>query len=201
MQYGLILAHVEVPAPEVKTTYVDVPFGNGAIDYTDYFGEVKYKNREIQMNFICIAPWDEHDRMNSMLNREVHGKHMKISFSNDQEFYWLGRVMVESWNYEEGKAVVVINAIVEPYKYKLRPTIVTRQISGSGTVFLKNLQKSVCPLITSTDTMTFVYNNKSVVHNAGEEWRLADLVFGSEGASVNITGTGTVTFEYQEGSL
>ena len=63
-----------VSSPEPQLILIDVPFRNGSLDETDYFGDVKYKDRTLSMEF--LIPWtaDDHHGIYSKVLNELHGK-------------------------------------------------------------------------------------------------------------------------------
>lgn len=200
-EYKLLLASADISEPEVKSTYVDVPCADGSLDYTDYFGEPKYKNRKIVLTFLSLTPWEMRHELDASLKNDLHGKRIRFFFRHDPDYYWNGRLSVGKYEYHNGAARVKITATVEPYKLKKKLTKVSKTIDGTQTIFLRNERKTVCPDITTTDTMTFVYDGKQVIHNAGDNWKLADLLIEGSGKSIQVSGNGTITFSYQEGSL
>lgn len=200
-EYGLILASVEVSSPDTKTTYIEVPFSDGSLDYTEYFGEPRYKDRTITMNFLSMTKWEDHSVLDSVLKNELHGKQMNIIFDDDMDYYWNGRISVGTWTYYKGISKVSITATVDPYKYKTKLTRVTRSITEETAIYLRNGRKTVCPEITTNASMTFVYDGKRVAHGAGTKFQIEDLILRDGGKTVTVIGEGTVTFEYREGSL
>lgn len=49
-ELGFYVAGVTVNPPKPKTTYVDIPYANGKLDLSDYYGEVFYQNRQITID-------------------------------------------------------------------------------------------------------------------------------------------------------
>ena len=49
--YGLVLSKKTIEAPSPKLETVDIPGADGKLDMTEYFGDVKYNNRKIKLEF------------------------------------------------------------------------------------------------------------------------------------------------------
>ena len=49
--FGLIRSNAEIGSPAPKTSTVDVEGADGVLDFTEYFGEVLYENRELTFDF------------------------------------------------------------------------------------------------------------------------------------------------------
>ena len=43
--FSLVLSNKTIESPQIKTSTVEIDGMDGVFDLTDYFGEVKYKNR------------------------------------------------------------------------------------------------------------------------------------------------------------
>lgn len=201
-EYSLALASVVISEPAVKSIYIDIPCGDGSLDYTDYFGEPKYKDRTLTMTFWSTASWEDRCELDTLLNNELNGKRMKIRFEHDTEYYWIGRISVGELEYRAGTPKLTITAQVEPYRYKLEETTVSETLSATAKeIALPNDRKTVCPDITTTGSVTLTYDGKTVMHNAGEGWKLADLLIPAGGRTITASGSGTITFTYQGASL
>lgn len=199
----MILASSEVGTPEPKLNTIDVPGGDGVLDYTEYFGEVKFDERVIKLTFLTLEKWEDRFAFDAALKNDLHGRKMHIAFDDDPLYYWVGRISVGSWQYYNGVAKVAITATCEPYKYKAEETVVTQSLSAetATTVTLENSQKRVCPFITSADVLTIILDGQQITHAAGENYQIPELVIPSGGISFDAYSNGSVTFKYREGSL
>ena len=59
---NLILSGSEIPPAKPKTTYVDIPGGDGSVDLTEANGEVKYYDRDCKFIFTMNPSDDLSDR-------------------------------------------------------------------------------------------------------------------------------------------
>lgn len=48
---GLIPVHVDIPSPEPKLSYVEIPGKDGKLDVTEFMGDVKFKNIDITIDY------------------------------------------------------------------------------------------------------------------------------------------------------
>ena len=196
----LICTKKTIGSPTAKIATVDVDGGDGVLDYTEYFGETKFNNRQLYFEFETIVPQSQFPTLYSNILNALNGQKVKIVLDEDPNFYYMGRLAVSDFENSRGVGSITIDCDCEPYKYKKNKTTVTQAVSGSKTITLSNLRKRAVPTITTDATMTFVFGNYSVQHNAGTFTIPAlELVAGDN--TVTVTGTGNVTFKYQEGGL
>ena len=67
-------------------------------------------------------------------------------------------------------------------------------------ITLVNSRKRVVPSITTTDSMTITFGGTSTIVNAGT-FTIPTLELVEGNNTVTVTGTGNITFTYQEGGL
>ena len=93
---------------------------------------------------------------------------------------------------------LVINAL--PFRYKTEKTVFSRAINGATTLTLNNESIDATPTITVTAATTITFNGITAKLSAGtyEDARLA-LHRGVN--NIEVSGTGTITIEYQEGAI
>jgi phage-related protein len=201
--FSLLLAKVELGAPQAKVNKIDVEGADSSLDLTEYFGSTKYENVVHKFDFVTIAPPSTFTTLFSTIKNYLHGKKMRIVLDDDPSFYYIGRLSVSSFTSDRGIGHVAIEADCEPYKYKSAKTTVSKAISGTETVILTNARKHAVPKVTiQTDSSINIVFGVSNVWDLGSgSFTLPELEL-SEGANtVTVTGTGTITFEWQEGEL
>ena len=84
--------------------------------------------------------------------------------------------------------------------YKLEKTVVSANISGSGVVTLRNSRKRAVPQITTTAPMTISFNERTWAASAGT-FVIPELELFEYSNTIQISGTGKITFEWSEGEL
>lgn len=111
------LVGINIPSPETKTYIIDVPFGN-SIDLTDVFGNVSYNNRNIELTFEKTDDnWIDWTVLSSDIRSKLHGRKCKVILDTDKDYYWLGRVSIDTKKEVYNKSEFTININAEPYKY------------------------------------------------------------------------------------
>lgn len=187
------------PTPKVNT--ISVEGGDGVLDFTEFFGDVKYNNRILTFEFTSMVHPSDFLELNSRILDLLNGQKMPIILDEDADFYYMGRLTVSDPT-KEANVIDKINitADCEPYKYKVNETVVTQAISGTTTITLKNMRKRVVPTITSDAKFTFVFGDKTATVNAGT-FMIPELELVAGDNVVTVTGTGNITFTYREGGL
>lgn len=88
----------------------------------------------------------------------------------------------------------------EPYKYKLTKTVVTQAVEGTKVITLTNARKRAVPSITTTAAMTIVFGDGTWTTSAGT-YTIPELELVEGDNLVSVTGTGSITFAWTEGSM
>lgn len=196
----LVLTSKTIGSPSVKTSVVDIQGSDGVLDYTDYFGEAKFNNMTHTFEFATIVPSRQFMMLFSAIKDAIHGKKMHIVLDDDPDYYYVGRISVSDFTNEKNIGSVSISCDCEPYKYKKNATVVTQAVSGSATITLQNMRKRTVPTITSNASMSFSFGGRTTTHSAGT-FIIPTLELVEGNNTVTVTGTGNVSFTYQEGGF
>ena len=201
--FHLILASKEIGAPSVKTRKIEIEGADGDLDLTDFFGEPKYENVTHKFTFSTMEQLMQFLNQFSIIKNALHGKKMRIILDDDPTFFYVGRLHVSSFTYEKGIGTVSIEADCEPYKYKLAKTVVSKAVSGTQTITLTNSRKRAVPEISieTAGSLNIVYQQSNIWDLGSGSYTLPELELVHGENSVTVTGTGTITFTWQEGSL
>ena len=119
---------------------------------------------------------------------------------DDPEYYYVGRLDVSALSKNKNIGQISIECTCEPWKYKELPTVVTQVVNDSASIILVNSRKKVVPSITTTASMTITFGGTSTIVNAGT-FTIPTLELVEGNNTVTVTGTGNITFTYQEGGL
>lgn len=190
----------EIASPAVKVRKIEIEGADSALDYTDFFGEPKYEDMTHKFNFATIVPESEFLSLFSTVKNAIHGKKMRIILDDDPLFFYMGRPYVSQFTNERNVGIIHIEVECEPYKYKLEKTVVSKAVNGSTTITLTNSRKRAVPSITTTATMTIAFGGFSRSVAAGT-FTIPELELVEGANTVTISGTGTIVFTWQEGSL
>lgn len=193
----------EIGSPEVKKKLLDVEGADGTLDYTDFFGEPKYTDVKHKFPFATIVPMKEFLSHYSVVKSALHGKKMPIILDDEPGFYYVGRIYVQPFTNEKNIGHITIEAECEPYKYKLAKTTVSRAIDGTEIITLTNARKRAVPEVSiETETSLHIVYRESFIWDLGSgSFTLPELELTEGDNPVTVTGTGTISFTWQEGVL
>lgn len=199
----LLLKEKEIGAPEVKKQLLDIPGADGSLDFTDFFGEPKYENVQHKFTFSTIRPQAEFLSQFSAVKNAIHGKKVRIILDGDPSFFYLGRCSVSGFTSAKGIGTITVTCDCEPYKYGIAKTVVSRTIAGTETISLTNSRKRAVPEveIEAEGSINIVFNAVNVWDLGSGTYTLPELELVEGENLVTVTGTGTISFTWQEGDL
>lgn len=207
-EYGLLLASKAISLPKVRTNMIDVPGRDGLIDASDALtGEATYKNRTIKLELVGIPTLNAKewpDAVSGFCNA-VHGKRVKVKFSEDTAHYYSGRCSIGDVDLKKIMQTIPVTVDCDPWKYKNEKTTVSR--SDLGTAYkqltLPNESRPVVPKVTVAQNTTLLWGSSTINISAGDHI-LPDirLVAGTNILKAKVaSGTGSISVTYQEASL
>ena len=171
---------------------------------TDFFGgEPKYENVKHTFEFSALVSPDEALALFSRVKNALHGKKHRIILDDDPSFYYMGRCTVSSYTDEKGIGKLSIECDCEPYKYRLAKNVVSKAVNGAEVITLTNGRKRAVPEVSidTADSMTIVFGDSNVWALSSGSYTLPELELKGGDNVVTVTGTGTITFIWQEGDL
>ena len=198
--YGYDIESITIrTAPAPKTKYIDITGMDGSLDYTEQDGQVRYKTGTMVIKVSKQTDMSEHYQQMAVLKRLCHGRKCKIILPYDPEYYLIGRISLKDscegyWSSAE------LTVTYEPYRYKIKPTIREKQISGSAELICRNLGMNVIPTINCSVAMRVIFNGADYSLAAGNN-SVDDIIFSAGDNKLTFSGTGKVTVTYQEGWL
>lgn len=197
----MILSEKEIGAPPTKKDALDIPGGDGELDMTEFFGEPKYGNATHKFTFTTI----QNDLLTqySKVKNALHGKKMQIVLDADPTYYYMGRCEVDKFHDEHGVGKIAITCDCEPYKYAMQKTAVYQAVDGVVDIPLLNGRKRAVPEVKiETDTsLNIVYQQSNIWDLGSGTYTLPELELVEGENIVTVTGTGTITFTWQEATL
>lgn len=199
----LILASKIIGTPSPKTETIDIPGGDGVLDLTEFFGETKYNNRNLTFEFSAMVPKSEFMNVFSEVQNALHGKKMAVILDDDPEWYYIGRIKVSEWKADRNIGKLTIECDCDPYKYQIGTTEIYRYITGTSSFTLPNSRKRVVPevKVTSDSGLTVTYGNGNVWNLSSGSYLLPELELVEGDNPITVTGTGSITFTYKQGTL
>ena len=199
--FKLILSQKKIGTPSPKTETIDIPGGDGVLDLTDFFGEVKYNNRDLSFDFSTIVPQAEFMDLFSRVQNALHGQKMQIILDEDAEWFYTGRITVSEWRTDKSVGKLTIDCDCEPFKSRLGDTVIFQMVDGTeATVILPNGTKPVVPIIDITGNINLTFGTNFWALTEGRyELPAVRLLNGDN--TIIVSGTGTATFTYRERRL
>lgn len=189
----------DVP-PALQGNYLDVPYRNKLLDISEAFGKRAYGKRTPSYTFTIVQGSESWDEIIRKISGAIHGKQVKIIYDRDPDYYLLGRASVNSFKSDKGIGTVVIDAVCDPFKYKLQPTSKTFAVNGTSNITLENEGETAYPKVTTSAAMQVVQGDSSFSFGVVTDYQ--SKVKLDQGAnSLTVKGTGNITFTYQEGVL
>lgn len=106
--------------PKPKTTYIDIPGGNGALDLSESLtGYPVYENRTGSFTFRVMNDYVEwHERYTEIMEY-LHGRSMNAVLADDPNYFYKGRFTVDNWASGDTWSEITISYTVEPYKWSI----------------------------------------------------------------------------------
>lgn len=198
----ILTSGVKIGTPDVKTEEVEVLGSDGTIDYTEYFGEIFYKNRSLTFPFTIKAKTPEYiDQVYKDVCKKIHGKKVEIVLDWDTDYYFKGRITVGELTHQKRIGTFTITCDCEPYRYKNDVTVSACAVSGTTTVTYINDQKNVTPQFKISSPMTISFENVTTTIKTDGTFTVPGIVFKEGENVVTYTGNGTVEVSYQERRL
>ena len=201
VDFGLTLRPRPRPKATPKTNYVAIPGRNGDLDLTEAFGDVFYEMLPYPLEFNVIDSKNTWDKKLTTITNYLHGQKMKVTFSDDPDYYYLGRITVNELTSDRNVGILSLECNFEPYKLKHTITSKSYEVSAGTTCEFTNGRMKVTPTITLSAAMTISFNGNSYSLGAGTH-KLFGIQF-VQGINIIevITGSGTLSAEYLEGDL
>lgn len=199
---GLFLFNISIGSPAVRTSFVDIPGADGALDLTEALGAVNYSTRTLV--FSLGRQLTDRYQQDAAVKNALHGRRMPIRLSGDPEHYFLGRISVGEFIKNGGLGQVDITCICDPWRYRLQPTSVSGTVPNSGTLTLTlpNEARPVVPTIEVSAAATLQFGGNTISVGAGSHRELdIQLTAGDNELTVTAAVGTTVTVTYREASL
>lgn len=196
---NLILSKVDLPPAIPKTTFVDIPGGDGSVDLTEALGEVRYKDREATLLFTAF-PDDDFEAKKREVAGLINGKRMRLRLDKDPGYYWDGRCVVKEYATNKSIRQITVGATLAPYKMAVVPTTVIIPSGQDVAATLTNGRRTVVPTVTCTAEAQIEMDGQTHTLGSGTH-RVLELALTAGDHEVIVTSAGPVTITYQTGEL
>ena len=190
--WGLLLRPKNIAPPEPKIITMAIDGRDGDIDLTEWAGAVRYNDRAFSLSFYMTDAVTDINAKATAIKNWLHGQRVKITFSDDAEYYYSARVSVSDAHNDGGVGMLSIKVISSPYKYKREKTLVYRTIEKSEYVLLKNDRMLSRPTIRAGASFNIVRYGKNLIAPNFSTTTLDGVTYTSDGAGgVTVNGTST----------
>ncbi len=198
--FQLLLTSKTIGAPAPKTEIVDVPGGDGVLDFTEFFGGVKYNNRKLSFEFSTIVPRAQFMDLFSAVQNALNGQKMRIILDEDPTWFYTGRVTVSEWKADKSIGKLTIDCDCEPYKQSISTTTVSKTVSSNAIIALENDKMPTIPTITTTAEFLISFGGYNDVSSAGT-FAIPELELLEGTNQVYVEGNGNISFTYRKGRM
>ena len=201
LDWGLLLQPKTRPKPQPKYNYVSIPARSGDLDLTEALGDIHYENLNFPLDFYLIDNIKTWDEKVSQITNYLHGKKMKVTFSDDKNYYYLGRVTVNELASDKSIGLLSLECNFEPFKYKQDITTIEYTVQAGKTYEFLNARMGVVPTLTLSNAMSIEFDGVTYSLGAGTQ-KILDIYFKEGINKISVTnGSGTLKAEFREGSL
>lgn len=218
--WGLICTKIEISDPERKTYYVSIPGRDGDLDLSEALsGDIQYGMREITLQFVRRGQkYERWHATSSDIYDYCHGRHKRIILDSDRNYYYEGRMIVETSKDFKGVEEFTITAEAMPYKcerygslerwvwddFNFEDGIIRNyrelQVRDALTLMIPGRRKKVVPVFECSAEMALSYGGVDYALPAGRS-KIVDLQLGEGEHFLIFKGTGTVSVDYRGGRL
>lgn len=216
-----------IDPPDLKTKYVDIPGGNGVLDYTEALtGYPLFENRTGSIKFYVMNGYQEWYELYSEICDYLHGEYMSMTLDDNPEWYFEGRFSVNQWESSKDYSTITIDYDLYPYKKRITDTMEDWlwdpfnfekdyvhgykgiKVSGTTTVKIVNAKMPVIPIfhVKSDDGWGLNYSHVGENTRTVKDIQMADgdfmnpnIVYKGGLIEATFIGYGTVSIEFREG--
>lgn len=202
---NLIQQQVEVDPAEPKLNLIDIPGADGLKDLSEQpAGRVVYNNRAVVWTFALYPEDLDWYAKQRQVSNALNGRLCRITLDDNPRYYLIGRLTVKKYNRDKTLRQITVEATCLPYLLRQAETVRVESLTTAArTLSFQNEFKPAVPKITVTAQTTIVWKGNTFTLNQGAH-RILDIEF-SAGANTltakTVSGSGTITIAYQEGSL
>lgn len=196
---NILLKSFAAPTPAPKTYTAEIDGRDGTIDYTDYFGNVKYKNRTVTATVNLAKAFNKikMKEYHSYLMNVWHGQKVKLYYWGQPDRYYYGRLTIGDITQKDGTVALSLDA--EPYAYAISERNYTVTATGTETLLqVTNIGKAISPRLIVDGEIDIRVNGNSYSLTTGE-YQIIDIQLNRVGTTdIFYAGGGTLQVIYQE---
>ena len=196
----LVQEEKKIEKPTIQSHTIEVPGRDGLLNLTrSLTGKVSYYNRELTFRYFGDGDREHLLEIDDIMSK-YHGQTIRIIDDDRPGHYYEGEASVSTEIFP-GYIIIELTLNAQPFRLKLKPTVYTYNLGGGSVkLYLENESIEVVPTITTTGAITIVFNGVEVSLSAGT-YTVESILFRAGVNTLLISGSGSVTFEYQEGAI
>lgn len=201
--WGLVMTAKVIGTPKIKEKYIELADRDGDLDYTEALtGVPAYGTRELSFGFEYLDDPKAWTGLFTEIRNFLHGRRLKIFEPDDPDYYYLGRVSVGDPSGGLVKAFSV-DVKADTWKYKATgETVITTTVGAGKTIILPNDWRPISPIITTTGAVAFSFDGVNYSISGAGDFRFPKFRLGFGANQILISsGSGEITFKYQEGAI
>lgn len=196
---GLVQEVKEIGKPDIQSYTVEVPGRNGLLNLTKGLtGKVVYSNRSMKFQYFGSGSRAELLRLDTVMSY-YHGETVRIIDDDYPNHFYEGEVSVES-EFNSNYITITLTVDAQPFRLKIDRTVYSQEIAGKTTIILDNESIDAVPTITVTAETSIKFNGLSTTVSAGT-YIAEDFTLHRGKNTFEVSGTGEIAFEYQEGAI
>lgn len=218
--FGLVIDGIEEFSPERKTNFIEVPGMDGLHDFSELLtGKPQFKNRK---KVVTLVVSDKnkmnHSEVYSKLLNTFHNKRAKLIFDDDANYFYLGRLNIETKHERNSPQVIILEIDADPFKYEVASSLedwdwdtfdfedgVIREygnIAVIGTVEVQVIGSPLSshPVIESSGPVKVTIEGQTFNLKKGRE-TLYDIILEDKEYTFTFTGNAVISIDYRGGKL
>lgn len=215
--FGMKLLSVELGKAEVRTSTLEIPGRNGALDLTEAVtGYPVYKNARHKLTFdFEDGNYDAWIAKSSRLRGKIHGRRLPVVLGNDA-FYYDARISVDTAKLNKCYSQITVELDAEPYKLAIKSSLddwewdpfnfeedVIREYKDvavpSTLIIVGGVMPTGC-IFHCSGNVSVEYEGITCDLPEGIS-AVPDILITEGEHAMKFTGSGTVSVEYREGGF
>lgn len=186
--------------PTVQSYTAQIPGRNGLLNLTKGLtGKVMYNNRPLSFQYFGTGSRALLLELDALMSR-YHGETIKIIDDDYPNHYYEGEASV-STAFNSNYITITLSVDAQPFRLKLEQTTYSYEVDGSATLVLENESVEAIPTVAiEGGELTISFNGENVILSPGE-YTVNAFALRKGMNTFEITGSGTITFTYQEGAI
>lgn len=203
--YGCDYIHFDDTPPEPKIEIAEVPLRDGYVDLTAMLSPMRrYSSRTLHIGLELRGLRSTWMSNYQALLADVHGQELKISRTEDANWFYIGYCTVGALEDHGASAGITIEVMAQPFKRSatVRATQSATLNGGTSTkTFSVTDMRGYLEFTTTSTNMTVTYSGRTWTLASGTNTDCNGLILPSGSNSITLKGNGSVTVNLRGGTL